>query len=187
MFIIWNNINSRFDIIKMQMNISTSNIISSFSFSRIAKHWRTTLLSLHVERMNSDVWTGFIAFITHGYVMVIMIVPMVLMSQLISAVIWMELGSVLYLKFPVQSMALHAELINFNVTVDSAFLVIYNALESLNVMMNLTKSNAVSTNKRMPTALIPNTCLLFLNIKGIEISPFAFSQQLVQKRSVFAN
>ena len=80
--------------------------------------------------------------------MAIMIVPMVQMSQLISVVIWMELGSVHCLKFPVQSMILHAELINFNVTVDSAFLVIYNALESLNVMMNLMKSNAVSTKKR---------------------------------------
>ena len=80
--------------------------------------------------------------------MAIMIVPMVQMSQLISVVIWMELGSALCLKFPEQSMALHAEPINFNVTVDSAFLVIYNALESPSVMMNLTKSNAVSTNKR---------------------------------------
>ena len=79
--------------------------------------------------------------------MAIMIVLMVQMSQLISVVIWMELGSVQCLKFPVQSMVLHAELINFNVTVDSAFLVIYNALESLNVMMNRMKINAVSTNK----------------------------------------
>ena len=81
--------------------------------------------------------------------MAIMIVLMVQMSQLISVVIWMELGSVHCLKFPVQSMMLHAELINFNVTVDSAFLVIYNALESLNVMMNLMKSNAVSTKNGM--------------------------------------
>ena len=85
--------------------------------------------------------------------MATMIVPMVLMSQLISVVICMQLGSVHFLKFPVQSMTLHAELINFNVTVDSAFLVIYNALASLNVMMNLTKSNAVSTNKRMPISV----------------------------------
>ena len=127
--------------------------------------------------------------------MAIMIVPMVQMSQLISVVIWMELGSVLCLKFPVQSMALPAEPINFNVIVDSAFLVIYNALESPSVMMNLTKSNAVSTNKRDAhkcdhvyfswDCFNSNSYLFFLNIKRIQTGPFSFSQKLVQKRSLF--
>ena len=73
-----------------------------------------------------------------------MIVLMAPMNPLTSVEVLMEPGLVLCLKFRVPLMVLHAEQINFNVTMGSAFQAIYNAQENRNVMMNQTKSNAVS-------------------------------------------
>ena len=76
--------------------------------------------------------------------MEIMIVLMVPMNLLTNVEVLMEPGLVLCLKFRVPLMAPRAEQINFNVTMGSAFQAIYNARENRNVMMNQTKSNAVS-------------------------------------------
>ena len=70
---------------------------------------------------------------------------MVLTNQSSNVEIWPELGLARYPKFLAPLMTHPAEQINFNVTVDSVFQVIYNVLENQNVMMSRTRTNAVST------------------------------------------
>ena len=70
---------------------------------------------------------------------------MVLMNRSSNVEILTELDLAPYPKFLAPLMTHPAEQINFNVTVDSVFQVIYNVLENQSVMMSQTKTNAVST------------------------------------------